>query len=119
MLPVSEITQKTPINQYNFHTTVWHGAYVLGVTEQGFSLLGKVKHSSMTTDYYNWWDQASVTRSLYMDNNLYTISQKYIKINDLGSSDLKSLNSIDLPYTNQGPIYYANQGVAVSAPIIE
>ena len=119
VLPVSEITQKTPINQYNFHTTVWHGAYVLGVTEQGFSLLGKVKHSSMTTDYYNWWDQASVTRSLYMDNNLYTISQKYIKINDLGSSDLKSLNSIDLPYTNQGPIYYANQGVAVSAPIIE
>jgi uncharacterized secreted protein with C-terminal beta-propeller domain len=127
VLPVSEITQKTPINQYNYHTTVWHGAYVFNVTEQGFSLMGKVKHSSMTTDYYNWWDQASVSRSLYMDNNLYTISQKYIKINDLNDK-LAELNTIDLPSSNSGyagPIYngpivpMASAGSSDSAPMVK
>jgi inhibitor of cysteine peptidase len=118
VLPVTEITQKDKLNQYNYRQKIWHGAYVFKVTENGFELLGKVKHSSMDSDYFNWWNQASVTRSLYLDDNLYTISQKYIKINDLADS-LKELNSIDLPTDNVDkgyPVpYIAMDSVATSA----
>jgi uncharacterized secreted protein with C-terminal beta-propeller domain len=120
VLPVSEVTQRNKINPYSYMTSVWNGAYVFNVSEKGFTLLGKVKHSSADTEYYNWWDQASVTRSLYMDDNLYTISQKYIKINDL-ANNLTSLNTIDLPFDTQGqyypepiPMIDASKGVAAS-----
>jgi hypothetical protein len=70
---------------------------VFNVSTQGFVTLGKVKHGGTTSNYYNWYDMANVQRSLYMDNNLYTISNKYVKINDLNDK-LRELNSIDLPY---------------------
>ncbi len=105
VLPVTEITEKTKKGMYAYDYKIWHGAYVFDVSKDGFELKGKVKHSSSTSSYYNWWNQASVLRSLYMDNNLYTISNKYVKINDLGNN-LEELNSINLPYSENYPRYY-------------
>lgn len=97
VIPVSEIVDRTKSGQYDYRTKVWHGAYVFKVSENGFNVLGKVEHSSTETSYYNWFDATSVTRSLYLDDALYTISGKYVKVNDL-SNDLDSLKTIKLPY---------------------
>lgn len=109
VLPVSEISNKYPTSPYNYRYSVWNGAYVFNVSTSGFHLLGKIEHSSADTQYYSWFDQASVMRSLYMDNNLYTISNKYIKINDL-FNNLDSINTLklpyDVPYTDYYPVLY-------------
>ena len=98
VLPVTEITSRTSMGMYNYNYGVWHGAYVFKVTTSGFTKLGTVRHSSADESYFDWWNSATVSRSLYMDNVLYTISNKYIKANDL-SNNLELLKSIDLPYT--------------------
>ncbi len=104
VLPVTEVTQIDKIDQYRYNMKIWNGAYVFNVSETGFTRLGKVQHSSSTSQWFNWWTEASVLRSLYMDDNLYTISNKYIKINDL-SNNLEELNTVKLPYDEQMPYY--------------
>jgi len=110
VVPISEVTA---INKagYVYDYRYWDGAYVFKISNNGFELLGKVKHDSRSSSYYNWWDQASVTRSLYMDDALYTISNKYIKVNDL-ADNLSSLNTIDLPNEQNYPIMYSGGVVA-------
>jgi len=100
VLPVTEVTQRSKIDLYRWSNSVWNGAYVIHVDAKGFSTLGKVRHSSTKTDYFDWWNEATVLRSIYLDDNLYTISNKYIKINDLGN-DLEDLNTVDLPNTGR------------------
>jgi len=105
VLPITEITRREKLDQWRYSNTVWHGAYVFKVTTDGFTEMGKVTHSSTKSDYWDWWNAASVMRSLYMDDNLYTISNKYIKINDLANS-LEELNTVKLPYTENSPYYW-------------
>lgn len=106
VIPVTEITEKTPAGQYNYINKIWTGAYVFKVSDKGFELIGKVKHSSSETQYYYWFNDASVKRSLYLDNYLYTISNKYVKVNDL-NNNLNEINSIPLPFSENAPqIYY-------------
>ena len=86
---------------------VWQGAYVFNVSlDDGFVLKGRITHFdngyvSAWDDYY--FDRAwngyhsydySVKRSLYIDNVLYTISGKLVKINDL--EDLSEIGEIEL-----------------------
>ena len=111
IIPVSEITSKNNA-RYGYSYTYWDGAYVFKVSEKGFDLIGKVKHDSRSSTYYSWYDRASITRSIIMDNELFTISNKYIKVNDL-NTDLKSLGSINLPnyYNQYKPIYATDVSV--------
>jgi len=76
----------------------WSGAYVFGVTLDGFTLRGNITHAdengSRPDDY--WYYGPAVRRSLYIENDLYTVSDTLVKINDLATLDeLKavSLNS--------------------------
>ncbi len=77
----------------------WNGAYVFSLDlENGFVLKGKVTHSNQTeneTEYYSDY-QSQIRRSLYMDDILYTISQKMIKMNTL--TDMAEINNVSLPY---------------------
>ena len=98
VIPVTEVAAKIPSGQYNYRISLWNGAYVFKVTDAGFTLFGKVKHSSSETEYYNWFNSASVMRSLYIENYLYTISDQYVKVNDL-NNNLDNVNSITLPVT--------------------
>jgi len=105
VIPISEITSRES-GRYSYNYKYWDGAYVFEVSEKGLTLLGKIKHDSRSSSYYAWWDRASVTRSIIMDNELFTISNKYIKINDL-KNELQSIGSIDLPYDETAyPPYY-------------
>lgn len=85
-----------PSNTYGDY--VFQGAYVYDVTlENGFDLKGRITHydddqTFLKSGYYYFDDQYSVKRSLYIDNVLYTVSGKKIKLNDLDNlSEMKEL----------------------------
>jgi uncharacterized secreted protein with C-terminal beta-propeller domain len=94
VVPVTRVTIDS--TWYQDKRTVWDGAYVFGVTANGFTRKGTVQHGAERSDYWGWQSPASVMRSLYMDNNLYTVSTQYIKANDLANS-LAPLGMITLP----------------------
>lgn len=108
VLPVTAVETREKMGMYEYRYKTWNGAYVYRIDSNNkFDLVGKIKHSSATSTYFNWWDQSTVSRSLYFDDALYTVSTKYVKVNDLGD-DLKELTSIDLPQAEEyrGPILY-------------
>ena len=80
----------------------WRGVYVFNVSDKGFELKGKIQHSNSYEDYWNWSSSTSVLRSLYMDDYLYTVSKKFIKVNNLNSLDL--VGEVKLPYSED--VYY-------------
>jgi uncharacterized secreted protein with C-terminal beta-propeller domain len=81
----------------------WQGAYVFNVDlSNGFVLKGRITHENETinrTEYYYYDYQSQIRRSLFMDNVLYTLSGKMIKMNNL--SDLREINKVDLPVEQQ------------------
>ncbi len=91
---------------YPYRQRVWQGAYVFTVTDEGFTLKGKVSHYDGDEDYaWYWGSPSAVKRSLFMDDVLYTVSQKYVKMNSL--DDLEEINEVKLPYDGYNrPIYY-------------
>ena len=80
---------------------VWQGAYIFHISpEQGIVLRGGVTHLDDVVDLFKsgyYFDSPySVKRSLYIDNALYTISNKRIKMN--GLETLEEMKQIDLPF---------------------
>ena len=80
------------------------GALVFGVTNNKIKLRGRIDHSDggnyLKADYwegFSYFDN-SVKRSLYIDDALYTFSNKLLKINNLKNSanDLAEIKTIDL-----------------------
>jgi len=74
-----------------------NGAYVHKVSlEKGFELKGVITHDQDDPWQQNseWTYYPDVSRSLYIDNALYTISDSMLKINDL--DDLSEIASISL-----------------------
>jgi uncharacterized secreted protein with C-terminal beta-propeller domain len=97
VIPVREVGEKYETDKSGyFRNKVWNGAYVFTVTANGFDVRGKVSHSEKDDEYSYWSTPFNVRRSLYVDDNLYTISDKLVKVNDLGTVD--EINSIELPY---------------------
>jgi inhibitor of cysteine peptidase len=82
-----------PANAYG--DFVYQGAYVFDVSLRGIVLRGRITHlqdDALLKSGY-WFDsEYSVERSLYIGDNLYTISGRLVKINSL--TDLKELNVI-------------------------
>ncbi len=77
---------------------VWQGAYVFDISLDGIKLRGGITHLDDSDDLlksgYWFYSEYSVERSLYIDDVLYTVSDKIVKMNDLESLDL--LNEIEL-----------------------
>ncbi len=90
-----------PANTYGDH--VFQGAYVFTLTpEKGFELRGKITHvedpSVLEKDGYYWGNYGTdVKRSMYIDNVLYTMSDKFLQMNDLENPDTQ-INRIELPF---------------------
>jgi inhibitor of cysteine peptidase len=81
------------VPSWAYGTPVWQGAYVYNVTLTGALVLkGNVTHMEGT---YAWNSGLDVKRSLYIENVLYTVSDKKVKMNSL--DDLALLKEIDLP----------------------
>ena len=81
---------------------MFQGTYIYKLSlENGFGYQGRVMHreheeSTQENEYYYWygWSSCNVERSLFINDVLYTISDKLIKMNDLG--DFNKINSIEL-----------------------
>ncbi len=58
------------------------GAYVFNITIQdGIGLRGRITHDDL--GYYYYWGPYYVKRALYIDNVLYTISDKKVMMHNL------------------------------------
>ena len=86
-------------NNYQTYQTYLTGAYVFSVDiENGFVLKGSVTHAdNKNNEPYYYAPQ--VTRVLYMDNTLYTISSSLVKANSL--DDMSEIKSVELPQDYQ------------------
>ena len=74
-----------------YGTPVWQGAYVFSITADGFELKGKITHGEDSgVPESSYW----VMRALYIEDVLYTVSEKKIKLNSL--DDLELLEEIPL-----------------------
>ncbi|MBX5328527.1 MAG: beta-propeller domain-containing protein [Candidatus Bathyarchaeota archaeon] len=71
---------------------VWQGAYVFSASIEGFMLRGNITH--LTAEMNVWTPSYWVKRILYIEETLYTVSDKKIKMNSL--EDLHFINEIEL-----------------------
>jgi len=84
-----------PLNCYG--DFVYQGAYVFDVSRDGIELRGRVTHiddDSLLKSGFWFESEYAVERSLYIEDNLYTISQGRMKINDLGT--LEEVTTVEL-----------------------
>jgi len=91
---IDETKYPEGVPPYVSGTPVWQGAYVFNITlSDGLVLRGNVTHLE---DGINIGDSSHwVNRALYIEDILYTVSDKKIKMNSL--EDLAFLNEIELP----------------------
>jgi len=89
-LPIS-INGATWLSDTYYSTGYWQGEYVFNTSlTNGFVLKGNVTHQGTNVEQWNssYW----VKRALYIDNVLYTVSDKMIKMNSL--TDLSLLKEV-------------------------
>jgi uncharacterized secreted protein with C-terminal beta-propeller domain len=78
---------------WSYTWSYWQGSYVFDISlEQGFILRGNVTHQESTTGYFPHGSE--VRRILYIDNVLYTVSDRKMVLSDLDT--LKQLGEIEL-----------------------
>ena len=107
VLPVSLYEISDEIKEQNNGYTgsirgrfTFQGAFVYKLSlENGFEFRGRITHRDdepLDNDYYWYWGSSSsdISRLLYIDNVLYTISGDIVKMNSL--DDLSEINSIEL-----------------------
>jgi len=89
-----------PIFTYDYNYTAWQGAYVFNITIQdGIVLRGRIAHTEIPSYFYyiNIYPPYApyyVKRALYIDNVLYTISDKKVMMHNLET--LEEINQIEL-----------------------
>ncbi len=85
------------IPDWAYGEPVWQGACVFDISPDGIEYRGGITHLEDGADLksgYWFYSEYFVERALYIGNVLYTVSDKLVKMNDLGSLDL--LNEIEL-----------------------
>ena len=86
-------TYEDDIERYNSNNNnyVSEGYLVYNINLKGFKLRGQIIHEKDNSNYYEY---TKLLRGLYIENDLYTVSEDYIKVNNL--LDLKEINSLKL-----------------------
>jgi len=83
-----------------FGEFTFQGAYIIRLTLDGFEYQDRITHISEdekqeSEDWWYWrYSSAYISRSLYIDEVLYTISNQMVKMNNL--DDLSEINSFEL-----------------------
>ena len=89
---------ETMINNYTKYSKPYNaeGYFVYNINVQdGFKLKGVITHEKTNATYY--YSNSKLLRGLYIDNNLYTVSETMIKVNELES--LKAVGELKLKNT--------------------
>jgi uncharacterized secreted protein with C-terminal beta-propeller domain len=69
--------------------TYWQGAYVFKLSPaSGFTLQGEVSHQTEQSNSYWYYNDDAISRSLYIGNTLYTISNGIVQLNSLDNLGL-------------------------------
>jgi inhibitor of cysteine peptidase len=88
---------EVPDNAYGDY--VYQGLYVFSITEDSISLRGRITHMDNEDEFmksgYYFYSEYSVFRALYIEDLLYTLSNKRIEINNL--TTLEPISQIELP----------------------
>ena len=85
VLPITLYEKDYETNVRTQGSFVYQGAYVYDISlEDGFEIKGRISHQ----DEFSSDRDSFVTRSLYIKDFLYTLSNKEIKINDLDDLEL-------------------------------
>jgi len=91
-IPISGNFQNYPDQSF----TAWQGLYVFNITlSEGIVQKGTITHQVVQQELNMTGDGYYVTRSLYIEDVLYTVSEKKIKMNSL--DDLELINMVSLP----------------------
>src|SRR5256885_4805338 len=95
VIPVGETPQLKNTAYWNGYQPIWQGAYVFNITpDNGIVFKGgitQLQNGQLPT----WQDNnLFITRTLYIGNVLYTISNNMVQMNNL--SDLSELGSVSL-----------------------
>ena len=96
----------TPENAWDSGKLTFQGAYVYNLDlENGFDLKGKITHfeDNEFENYDGYWyaDYAKeIRRILYIGENLYTVSQDFVKANDMATIEEKG--KLEMPARNSG-----------------
>ena len=89
-------TYDDEIELFNRDNYISEGYLVYKINLEGFKLRGQIIHEKDNKYYY--YGATKLLRGLYIDDNLYTVSETAIKINDL--KDLKEIKSIKVKGDN-------------------
>ncbi len=85
------------INAYRSYDKVYNSegyfVYNINLTD-GFKLKGVITHENIKDKYYKLYNNSRMLRGLYIDDNLYTVSENYIKINRL--ENLQEVNQLKI-----------------------
>lgn len=81
-----------PVPSYAYGDTVWQGVYVFNISTTNLVLEGRITHISNNTSINDqgYW----ITRSFYIENVLYTVSDRMLKMNSL--DNLSELGQVPL-----------------------
>lgn len=108
VIPIHEVEERVFDERQRYYKwKTWQGAYVFTIKpENGFTLRGKISHGeeNAESEYYYGGSSTAVRRSMFMDNFLYTISQKMIKVNDIHT--VREINEVELPFKIETPQPY-------------
>ena len=77
-------------NYYKSYISEGYFVYDINLTD-GFKLKGTITHDKKTTTkYYTYRNTSKLLRGLWIDNNLYTVSEDMLKVNDLKTLEEKA-----------------------------
>lgn len=101
VVPVSLREQLTEKRYQGIYT---RGAMIFEITKDGFTFREQINHgnddgNSSDYYYYGYYD-TSVKRSMYIEDVLYTLSTKYLKMNKL--DDLSEIKTLELEAKTSG-----------------
>ena len=75
----------------NKNNYISEGYFVYNVDLEGFKLKGVINHEKITNNKY-YYNQTKLLRGLYIKDNLYTVSETEIKVNNL--RDLSEISNL-------------------------